>query len=238
MNGTGYSEALQNSPQILFCDDMPFYLYRYTFENVRGRHTIEAVFKAAGEEGGSGFTDVPADAWYTEAVEYVTEKGLMNGTGESAFAPLMNLSRSMMAQIFYNMEQRPETGGSNPFTDVSDGTWYTDAVIWAAEQEIVNGYGGAFQPDGNITREQLAAMLYRYAAHKQMNVTASTDALNQFADGDKVSGWAEDAVAWAAEAGILTGKTGGLLDPQGTATRAEVAVILMRFVQGGEQQSN
>lgn len=211
----------------------------YTFENVRGKHTIEAVFKTSEGGGtGTGFTDVPADAWYSEAVEYVTEKGLMNGTGESTFNPLMNLSRSMMAQIFYNMEQRPALSGSNPFTDVAEGRWYTDAVIWAADQEIVNGYGGAFQPDGDITREQLAAMLYRYAAYKQLDVTASDDALNAFADGGTVSDWAADAMAWAVEEGILTGKNGGLLDPQGNATRAEVAVILMRFTQSGEQQAD
>ncbi|MGI5930310.1 endo-alpha-N-acetylgalactosaminidase family protein [Pseudoflavonifractor sp.] len=211
----------------------------YTFENVRGKHTIEAVFKTSEGGGtGTGFTDVPADTWYSEAVEYVTEKGLMNGTGEGTFNPLMNLSRSMMAQIFYNMEQRPALSGSNPFTDVAEGQWYTDAVIWAAEQEIVNGYGGAFQPDGDITREQLAAMLYRYAAYKQLDVTASDDALNAFADGGTVSDWAADAMAWAVEEGILTGKNGGLLDPQGNATRAEVAVILMRFTQSGEQQAD
>ena len=202
----------------------------YTFEKVSTKHTIEAVFKSTeGGETEDGFTDVPSDAWYAEAVKYVTEQGLMNGTSESTFAPLMNLSRSMMAQIFYNMEQRPETSGSNPFTDVADGQWYTDAVIWAAEQEIVNGYGGAFQPDGDITREQLAVMLYRYAAYKKLDVTASADGLDAFADGGTVSDWAVDAMAWAVKEGILTGKSGGLLDPQGTATRAEVATILMRF---------
>ena len=169
---------------------------------------------------------MPADAWYTEAVEYVTEKSLMNGTGETAFSPMLSMSRSMLVTVLYRLAGEPEAGAC-PFTDVPDGTWYTDAVIWAAENGIVTGVSEtSFVPDAAITRESLAVILYRYADVKEQGEKGD---LTAFADGASVSEWAADAMSWAVGEGILTGKGGGTLDPQGTATRAEVATMLMRF---------
>ena len=154
----------------------------YTFEKVNGRHTIEAKFAPAGEVSEETFTDVDMDAWYGKAVVYVTDNGIMNGTSATTFAPGMNLTRSMMAQILYNMEKQPTVTGSNPFNDVPAGQWYTDAVVWAAANDIVNGYNGSFQPDDSITREQMAAILYRYAQYKGED-TSAAGSLESFSDG-------------------------------------------------------
>ncbi|WP_294522817.1 endo-alpha-N-acetylgalactosaminidase family protein [uncultured Pseudoflavonifractor sp.] len=202
----------------------------YTFEKVNGRHTIEAKFAPAGEESEETFTDVDMDAWYGKAVAYVTDNGIMNGTSATTFAPGMNLTRSMMAQILYNMEKQPTVTGSNPFNDVPAGQWYTDAVVWAAANDIVNGYNGSFQPDDSITREQMAAILYRYAQYKGED-TSAAGSLESFSDGSATSGWAKEAMAWAVGAGVIGGKGNGVLDPTGTATRAEVAQIMMNFLE-------
>ena len=201
----------------------------YTFEKVSTKHTIEAVFKSAeGGETEEGFTDVPSDAWYAEAVKYVMEQGLMNGTSETTFSPMLSMSRSMLVTVLYRLEGEPEAGEC-PFTDVADGTWYTDAVAWAAANGIVTGTTETtFAPEAEITRESLAVILYRYAEMKEQAQGEKGD-LTAFADGASVSDWAVDAMAWAVGEGILTGKSGNTLDPQGTATRAEVATILMRF---------
>ena len=175
------------------------------------------------------FTDVAADAWYADAVRYVLENDIMDGTSSTTFAPNMPLTRSMMAQILYNLEGRPSVSGESSFTDVASGTWYANAVAWAAGEEIVSGYGdGTFGPEDSITREQIASILYRYAQYKGYDVTQSGD-LNTFTDGGQTSGWAETSMAWAVGSGLISGKGAGVLDPLGTATRAEVAQILMAF---------
>lgn len=174
------------------------------------------------------FTDVDISAWYHEAVDYVLDNGMMNGTGATAFAPNAKLSRGMIAQVLYNLENRPGASGS-VFNDVASDAWYADAVSWAAAQGIVNGYGsGKFGPTDNITREQMALILFNYAKFKGYDVTAFAG-LDTFADGADISVWAQDAVKWAVGAGLLSGKGGGILDPHGTATRAEVAQIFMNF---------
>ena len=203
----------------------------YTFEKVRKNHTIEARFKAVDDgDTGVSFTDVPAGAWYAEAVAYVTEQGLMNGTAENTFSPMLSMSRSMLVTVLYRLAGEPDAGEC-AFTDVADGTWYTDAVAWAAANGIVTGVSDtSFAPEAQITRESLAVMLYRYAELKEQAQGEKGD-LTAFADGASVSDWAAEAMAWAVGEGILTGKSGSILDPQGTAARAEVAAILMRFCQ-------
>ena len=165
---------------------------------------------------------------YYDAVAYVYEKGLMDGTSAVTFAPGAVLTRAMTAQVLWNLAGSPAAPGGAGFTDVAADAWYAGAVNWAAAQGIVAGYDtGAFGPEDAVTREQLAAMLYRYAGTPE-----PTGDLDGFADKDAASGYAADALCWAVGEGLLTGKDGGRLDPAGTATRAEVAVILMRFCHG------
>ena len=181
--------------------------------------------------GGAPFTDVPEDAWYKEAVDYVYANGLMSGTSATTFAPSTQLSRAMMVQILYNLEEQPVVTESAAFTDVAANVWYADAVDWAAGEGIVSGYGnGRFGPDDLITREQMALILYGYAQYKGYDVSAGGE-LSSFTDGASTSGWAAEAVRWAVGSGLLSGKGGGVLDPRGTATRAEAASIFMRFAR-------
>ena len=170
------------------------------------------------------YNDIPANAWYNDAVSFVTEKGLMSGTGMNTFAPNDNLTRAMLAQILYNNEEKPTTSGSL-FTDVQSGVWYAEAISWANQKGIVRGYGnGQFGPDDNITREQLAVMLWRYAGEPTSNAS-----LNRFTDMDKVGDYTLTALQWAVEKGIISGKGNGTLDPTGNATRAEAAQMLMKY---------
>ena len=208
---------------------------RYTFEDVRKPHTIRAVFEKTIDEGETPlgdlpFTDVAQNAWYREAVAYVYGEGLMNGVSDTRFAPEQKLSRAMVAQILYNLaEGTPGTGAG--FQDVPEGQWYTDAVNWAAREGLMDGYGdGRFGPDDSITREQLASILYRYAAYCQYDVKASGD-LSAFTDGAQASQWAVEGLVWAVDRGLMTGKGGGTLDPKGTATRAEVAQVFRSFLE-------
>ena len=174
------------------------------------------------------FTDVPEGAWYGEAVEYVYENGLMGGTGGGKFSPDAPTSRGMLVTILYRMEGEPAGGGAS-FPDVPDGEWYTDAVAWASANRIVNGYdNGNFGPDDPLTREQMVTILRRYTQYKEYDVTASGDA-SAFADGDKVSVYAADAVNWAIGAGLLKGGGGNLLNPGGGADRAQLAEVVKRF---------
>lgn len=166
-------------------------------------------------------------AWYMLSVEYALDSGLMNGYGKSMFAPNNNLSRAMLAQILYNKEGKPAMSGGGDFTDVSANGWYANAVKWAAENGVVSGYGGGlFGPDDNITREQLAVMLWRYAGRP-----APTDKELQFTDADTASGYALDALCWATENGVLNGLGGKRLDPRGLATRAQVAQMLKNYLE-------
>ena len=172
-----------------------------------------------------------ADDWFHDAVTYAYENGMMEGTSDTAFSPSMTTTRGMIVTILWRLEDSPEADGQTGFTDVADSAWYADAVNWAAEQGIVEGYdNGGFGPGDIITREQMALILYRYAQYKGYD-TSATGALDGFADTGAVSGWAEDAVALAVGAGLMEGKGGDVLDPAGTATRAEAAAILARFCQ-------
>ena len=202
---------------------------KYTFKMPASKVTVEAVFTAAKVEG-LPFTDVTSGDWFYDAVAYVYDKGMMEGTTDTTFAPAMNLTRSMIAQVLYNLEERPEAPGAAGFPDVAAGAWYADAVNWAAARGIVKGYDtGAFGPEDSVTREQLAAILYRYAQAKGYDTTQGGMAVREFSDSASISDWAQTAMSWAVNAQVLSGKGNGVLDPQGTATRAEVAQMLMNF---------
>ena len=204
---------------------------KYTFKMPASKVTVEAVFTAAKVEG-LPFTDVTSGDWFYDAVAYVYDKGMMEGTTDTTFAPTMNLTRSMIAQVLYNLEERPEAPGAAGFPDVAADAWYADAVNWAAARGIVKGYDtGAFGPEDSVTREQLAAILYRYAQVKGYDTTRGGMAVREFSDSASISDWAQEAMAWAVNAQVLSGKGNGVLDPQGTATRAEVAQMLMNFVE-------
>ena len=197
----------------------------YTFTMPASEVTVKAVF-----DSDLPFKDVSVDSWYYDAVSYVYRNGLMNGISATRFAPNAKLNRAMIAQVLYNLEGETRSYPT-VFSDVADSAWYADAVNWAADKGIVEGYGnGKFGPEDNITREQMAAILYRYADYKGYDVRASAR-LSGFADEDQVSDWAEEAMSWAVAEDLMDGKGNNRLDPTGTATRAEVATILMRFCE-------
>ena len=176
------------------------------------------------------FTDVSDDAWYSSAVQYVYEHGMMTGTNSNGteFSPDIPTSRGMIVTILHRLEGTPSVSGT-AFADVPAGQWYTDAVAWASANEIVNGYGnGNFGPNDPISREQMATILYRYAEYKDYDVSDIVS-LSDFTDADAVSDWAETAIKWAVGEGLITGITDTTIAPAGTATRAQAATILMRF---------
>ena len=175
------------------------------------------------------FIDLDSNAWYNQALEYVLQAGLMNGVGDTLFSPNGTTNRAMIVTILYRLEGTPG-GEAATFTDVADGQWYSDAVGWAAANGIVTGYeNGTFGPLKAITREQLAAILYRYASYKDCDVSASAS-LQGFGDAGTVSSYAVPSVEWAVGAELINGMDGNL-KPKGTATRAQVATILMRFCE-------
>ena len=177
------------------------------------------------------FTDVKESDWFFKGVEYVVDKGIMSGVSENEFAPSGKLTRAMLVQMLYNMESRPACDAENAFMDVPVGQWYTDAVIWANDAKIVSGMGeGLFAPNMEITREQMVVMLYNYAKYKGYDVTASAG-LSKFADNASVSTWAQPAMQWAVAEGYISGMGDNQLAPQGTATRAEIASVIMRFME-------
>ena len=203
---------------------------KYTFTMPASNVEVEVLFA---EEGAAAlpFRDVAENAWYYEAVKYVYDQDIMNGVSDSAFAPEDNLNRAMIAQVLYNLEQQPAVEG-DAFDDVASGAWYYEAVTWAAENQIVEGFGdGTFGPTKAVTREQLAAILFRYAQYKGLDAVTTEENLTGFADGDQVSDWAVSAMNWAVGQGIVNGKGNSTLDPQGTASRAEVAKMLMVYLE-------
>ena len=204
----------------------------YTFEDVQKGHTIEAVFaKENPSRGGNPFTDVKESDWFYGDAMFVYEKGLMSGTSIAAFEPNANTTRAQMAAIFCRLDGSPAVEGRNNYTDVEYGSWYYDAVTWARQSGVMSGYGNnLFGPNDPVTRQQLAAMFCNYANYKGYDVTAA-GGLSGFTDAGEISPWAQDAVKWAVGIGLMNGKGGGILDPQGTATRAEVAAMLHNFIE-------
>ena len=178
------------------------------------------------------FTDVRSTDWFYEDVKYVYDEGLMNGTGKTKFSPNADLTRAMVVTILYRIENEPVAGKADMFGDVSGGQWYTSAVAWAAGNGIVNGYSnGNFGPNDPITREQLATILYRYTKFKSGNVETSRDYLNSFSDAGQVSAYAADAMNWAVAGGLINGSNGKLM-PTARASRAQVAAIIHRYLEG------
>ena len=186
------------------------------------------------ENPGTGvnpFTDISEKDWFYGDVMFVYENGLMLGTSKTLFSPHGTAMRGMMATILWRMEGSPVPKGKNSFTDVEAGKWYADAITWTAENGIFAGYSkDKFGPDDPITREQLAAIFYRYADYKGYDLTVKGD-LDKFKDADKITDYAKTAMQWAVGSGLVKGKSGNLLDPQGTATRAEIAAMLHRFIE-------
>ena len=181
--------------------------------------------------GANPFTDVSEKDWFYGDVMFVYENGLMLGTSKTLFSPHGTATRGMMATILWRMEGSPAPKGKNSFTDVEAGKWYADAITWTAENGIFAGYGkDKFGPDDPITREQLAAIFYRYADYKGYDLTVKGN-LDKFKDADKITDYAKTAMQWAVGNGLVKGKSGNLLDPQGTATRAEIAAMLHRFIE-------
>ena len=189
---------------------------------ILGNTVIEAVFAEA------EFADVEAGGWYEEAVYYVVRNGMMTGTSDESFSPAMTVTRAEAVMLFYRMEGEPKVSVKNPFADVSDGNSYADAVDWAFSKGIVKGMDAdTFAPDLPITREQLVTILYRYA--RSIKKSALAD-ISGFGDAEAVSGYAENAMKWAVGAGIIQGMYGELV-PQGMATRAQTATVIMRLMR-------
>ena len=181
---------------------------------------------------GLPFKDVKTADWFYNDVKYVYEKGMMAGTAADVFAPNTTTTRAMIVTILYRLEGSPAVTGTSAFVDVPAGQWYTDAVNWAAANQIVKGTSATtFAPNDSITREQMAAILYRYAQYKGYDVTKNAD-LSGYSDNGQVSAYAKDALAWANAAKLINGVTNTTLAPQGNATRAQVSAILHRFCDG------
>ncbi len=206
------------------------------------KHTTVYAGWRADESTGTGanpFTDVSEMDWFYGDVMFVYENGLMPGTGDTLFSPHDTATRGMMAAILWRMEGSPEPEGKNSFIDVETGAQYADAITWTAENGIFDGYveegfdghsEDRFEPDEPITREQLAAIFYRYAGYKDYDLTADED-LDKFKDADEIADTARAAMQWAVASGLMDEKPGDMLDPQAAATRAEIAAMLRRFIE-------
>ena len=200
--------------------------------------TFTAVWNASSIGGGSTeepeepalpFTDVKTGDWFYEHVLYVYENNIMAGMSETTFEPLTTLDRAQAVQMLYNLEGQPEVTGEMDFTDVETSDWWSNAVAWASQNGVVAGYEDeTFRPERKVTREEFAQMLYNYAEYKGYDLTASAN-LSKYPDAGKISGWAETAMAWANGNGLINGHDNGMIDPIGTATRAQAASILANF---------
>ena len=210
----------------------------FTYTQPSGKVTVEATFKEVVDSSAdvlSSFTDVDATAWYADAIRWAVENGVMNGVGNNLFSPNGDTSRAMVVTMLWRMEGSPAYVGMSEFSDVENADWYGQAVRWANAEGIVEGYrdangkGQMFNPNGAVTREQLAAILYRYAQYKKANVSVGEDTnILSYNDAFSVSGWATSAMQWAVGSDIING-IGSELVPAGNATRAQVATMLMRY---------
>ncbi len=207
---------------------------QYTFTMPASKVTVKATFEEIPQIHvcpAEKFTDVDTTQWYHEAIDYVIEAGMMNGVAADKFAPNSTTTRGMIVTILYRLEGEPAVAGASAFTDVESGAWYADPIAWAAAKGVVNGTSPTtFDPNDPITREQMAAILYRYASYKGYDVAEKAD-LSSYTDAGQISAYAADAMAWANAEGLITGVTKTTLEPQGNATRAQVATILMRFCE-------
>ena len=234
----------------------------YTFENVTGNHTITVTFTRISSGGGSTgggtafyptpipggapsvvgkdlfapFQDLEYNQWYSDYVWYMLDHQLMNGIASDLFSPNGVVTRGMLVTILYRMENQPNIDVTEIFDDVIPGAWYTDAVLWAANSGLVTGYDREhFGPSDPITREQLATILWRYAQFKKYDVHSKGTVMPNFLDREYISDYAGQAISWSHERGIINGRPGNLLDPGGSATRAEVCAMLVRFMRQYQQ---
>lgn len=211
---------------------------KYTFKMPSAK--VSVGFKTTADQPCDGgkdcpsapFTDVDTAKWYHLSVDYVLAHKMMNGVSSRAFAPNANLTRGMLVQILYNLEGKPKGTAAN-FSDVQADAWYAEAVGWAASNKVVTGYAdGTFRPNAAVTREQAAAILYRYAQSKSIDVSEGENTnILSYVDVQQASEYAIPALQWAVGAGVLNGKNGGRLAPTGTATRAEIAAIMQRWCE-------
>ena len=174
------------------------------------------------------FEDVKDTDWFAEPVDFTSSHELFQGVSETEFAPDKPMTRAMLVTVLFRLEDEPESAGELDFPDVTEGAWYADAVAWAAETELVTGTEKGFEPNENVSREQIATILYRYVKSLGIDVSAKGD-VSRFSDGDEVSDWASDAMAWAVEVGLFQGD-GEKLNPGGSAKRSEVAALMQRLV--------
>ncbi len=201
----------------------------YTFEKVNKNHTLEVTFKLA-DEPSALYDDVDNDTWYYDAVKFVTEKKLMNGTATNIFAPELSITRGMMATVLYRLAGATTTANST-FADVSKDSYYSNAIAWAAEYGIVNGVGNnLFEPDREISREEIATMMARYIKNMKVNIPSSGVEFAEYEDAKSISDYAVENVKLMRTLGLMQGKNENNFDSKGLATRAEIATILMRFV--------
>lgn len=176
------------------------------------------------------FEDVDAGDWFEDAVDFASSHELFQGVAPTAFAPEEPMTRAMLSTVLWRLEGEESASVLDTFTDVTDGSWYEDGVAWASEHGIIQGYNSnVFGPNDNVTREQMALMIYRYADYQGMDTTGRAG-LTRFTDGAQTSEWAKDALEWALSNGLINGKGNGVLDPTGSASRAEVATVLQRLV--------
>lgn len=176
------------------------------------------------------FIDVAPDAWYYAPIQYMAERQLMTGVSETEFAPDADVTRGMFVTVLYRMEKEPQVKAGSAFADVAPGAYYAQAVAWASEHGIVTGVSAEqFAPEENITREQMATVLCRYAGYKGQDTAAGGNV--SFVDADSISGYAQDAVRWAAAQGILQGNADNTFAPAANATRAETAAVFQRLAE-------
>lgn len=177
------------------------------------------------------FTDVDSEDWYAGAVKAMYEGEIMLGTSDTTFSPMDDLSRGMVVTVLYRLCGASETVYNGAFSDVADGKWYSDAVSWASENAIVKGYpDGTFAPNKLVTRQELATILYRFCAYIGGDAADTAPIPDTYTDADSIGSWAEDAMAWAIHVGLIQGMSDAQLDPNGTANRAQCAVLLQRFM--------
>lgn len=199
--------------------------------NAQGHIVMAEVIESVLPSDELPFTDVKEDDWFYKFVKFVYKNEIMKGTKDTLFGPDGKLSRAQFATILYRMYGEPEVIYTDTFTDIPEGEWYSDAVLWANSAEVVRGVGGGrFAPDADITREEMAVMMFRYASLGGYDMTASEE-LSGFSDCDLVDDWAEEAMQWAVGSGLITGNADGTLNPRGNANRAECATIITRFMQ-------